>query len=110
MRAHREVELNRLKLDLNTLRDLYTQTSKSLHQQTEIAKRDRARANELDSRLGELAKKYEENKKAYWRSKEERERLKQENDRFKAEGAKESEATAFTEVSNKYEQLKIKYR
>lgn len=57
-----------------------------------------------------MNKKYDDSKKAYFKSKEERERLRQEVERFKSDGVKESEVSGSTEVSNKYEQIKIKYR
>jgi len=76
----------------------------------ELSKKEKARVIELENRLSEITKKYDDSKKAYFKSKEERERLRQEVDRFKSEGVKESELSAAVEVSNKYEQIKIKYR
>jgi hypothetical protein len=57
-----------------------------------------------------VTKKYDDSKKAYFKSKEERERLRQEVDRFKQEGVPEKEVNQNTDVKNRYEQIKIKYR
>lgn len=76
----------------------------------ELTKREKARVTELEGRISDLTKKYDDSKKAYFKSKEERERLRQEVEKFKTEGVKESEVSAGTEIANKYEQLKIKYR
>jgi hypothetical protein len=75
-----------------------------------MTKREKARVADLENRLSDTTKKYDDSKKAYFKSKEERERLRQEVERLKSEGAKENEVSSNIEVSNKYEQLKIKYR
>jgi hypothetical protein len=89
---------------------MHAQTSRSLSTQIELTKKEKARATELDSRLSETTKKYDDSKKAYFKSKDERERLRQEVDRYKSEGVKEQEVSASTEITHKYEQIKIKYR
>ena len=75
-----------------------------------MTRKEKARALEFENRLSEINKKNDDSKKAYFKSKEERERLRQEVERFKSDGVKESEVSGSTDVSNKYEQIKIKYR
>lgn len=87
-----------------------TRRGKALQQQEEITKREKERATSLEKRLDETTKKYDDSKKAYFKLKEVRENIRQENERLKAEGKQEIEVSASTDTTNKYEQLKIKYR
>ena len=87
-----------------------TRRGKALQQQEEITRREKERATSLEKRLDETTKKYDDSKKAYFKLKEVRENIRQENERLKAEGKQEIEVSAATDTTNKYEQLKIKYR
>lgn len=87
-----------------------TRRGKALQQQEEITRREKERATSLEKRLDETTKKYDDSKKAYFKLKEVRENIRQENERLKAEGKQEIEVSASTDTTNKYEQLKIKYR
>lgn len=78
--------------------------------QIELTRKERQRCADLESRLADVTKKYDDSKKAYFKSKEERERLRQENERYKSEGVPEKEVSQNTDVKNRYEQIKIKYR
>lgn len=108
--TQKEQEQKRLVENHASLREQHTLASKALSTQMELTKREKARAAELEARISDLTKKYDDSKKAYFKSKEERERLRQEVEKYKTEGVKESEVSPGTEIANKYEQIKIKYR
>jgi len=71
---------------------------------------------ELETKLAEVQRKYDDSKKSYFKLKEDREKIKQELDKFKGSSggataaAEKDGGDGQLDVSQKYEQLKIKYR
>lgn len=106
----RENEHKQLKEQEAQLKPMIQQAQKSVATQIELTRKERQRCADLESRLADVTKKYDDSKKAYFKSKEERERLRQENERYKSEGVPEKEVSQNTDVKNRYEQIKIKYR